>query len=148
MPVRFRCRYCNQLLGIARRKIGQEVNCPTCHHAVLVPPHDSPDVDQPAPARKDPLFEGSDLDALLQPAVVSPPEPPRPAPPPLSPAPPPPPLMFDADPFKPPPPLPPAAAPPAALTLSPMQATLLTVGAVLVLAVAFAAGLLIGRFCL
>ncbi len=147
MPVRFRCRYCNQLLGIAHRKVGMEVNCPTCHHAVVVPPHDSPDVDQPAP-RKDPLFEGSDLDALLKPAIVPSPEPAKAAPP----APAPLPIVFDVEPFNVPRPgLPVAAPPPAAaagVTLSPLQATLLTVGAVLVLAVAFAAGLLIGRFLL
>ena len=68
MPVRFRCRHCNQLLGIARRKIGMEVNCPTCHNRVLVPATDAPDVDQPAVRKTDPLFEGSDLDALLQPS--------------------------------------------------------------------------------
>ncbi len=78
MPVRFRCKYCNQLMGIARRKIGMEVNCPTCHNPVTVPPTDSPDVDQPAP-KKDPLFEGSDLDALLRPAAAAPPDPVKPA---------------------------------------------------------------------
>ncbi len=143
MPVRFRCKYCNQLLGIARRKIGMEVNCPTCHNPVLVPPTDSPDVDQPAP-KKDPLFEGSDLDALLRPAAASPPDPVKPAAPGWSP-PGPPPAAFDVQPY----PAPgPAAPPPSGVVLSPTQATLLTVGAVLILAVAFAAGLLIGRFLL
>ncbi len=144
MPVRFRCRYCNQLLGIARRKIGMEVNCPTCHNPVMVPPTDSADVDQPAP-RKDPLFEGSDLDALLQPAVASPPDLAKPLPPPAAPGwppPAPPPVAFDVGPYPPPG----AATPPASVVLTPMQATLLTVGAVLILGVAFAAGLLIGRF--
>jgi hypothetical protein len=141
MPVRFRCRHCNQLLGIARRKIGIEVSCPTCHNAVVVPPNDSPDVDQPAP-KPNPMFEGSDLDALLQPAVAAAPvQPPAPAwqskePPPA----------FDAPLLNAPVPLTPP--PPAGVVLSPFQATLLTVGAVLILAAAFAAGLLIGRFLL
>lgn len=68
MPVRFRCRHCNQLLGIARRKIGMEVSCPTCRHRVLVPATDAPDVDQPTVRKADAPFEGSDLDALLQPS--------------------------------------------------------------------------------
>ena len=138
MPVRFRCQYCNQLLGIARRKIGMEVNCPTCHNKVVVPPTDSPDVDQPA-GKKDPLFEGSDLDALLRPAAAPPPEPVKKDPP-LRPFP----AAFDVAPY----PAPAPAAPPPGVVLSPFQATLLTVGAVLILAVAFAAGLLIGRFLL
>ena len=151
MPVRFRCKHCNQLLGIARRKIGMEVDCPTCHNKVVVPPADSADADQPT-RRKEALFEGSDLDALLQPdaAPALAPEPPRPAPPPPAPAWPPPapvPLAFDGEPCKPPGPVAPAP-PPAGVVLSPFQATLLTVGVVLVLAVAFAAGLLIGRFLL
>src|SRR5947209_460375 len=28
MPIRFRCAYCNQLMGIARRKAGTVVRCP------------------------------------------------------------------------------------------------------------------------
>jgi phage FluMu protein Com len=145
MPVRFRCQHCNQLLGIARRKIGMEVSCPTCRNKVVVPPTDAPDVDRPA-AKQDPLFEGSDLDRLLQPAAEPAVEPPRPAAPAWSP-PAPAPLAFDAPPYNPPGPVAPAAAP-AGVVLSPLQATMLTVGAVLILAVAFAAGLLIGRFLL
>ena len=30
MPIRFRCAYCNQLMGIAHRKAGSVVRCPTC----------------------------------------------------------------------------------------------------------------------
>ena len=82
MPVRFRCRHCHQLLGIAHRKIGTEVNCPTCHNKVVVPATDAPDVDRPTVRKPDPLFEGSDLDALLQPSPVEPAAaPPQPAPP-------------------------------------------------------------------
>ena len=99
----------------------------------------------PAGAEKDPLFEGSDLDVLLQPAVASPPDLAKPLPPPAAPGwppPAPPPVAFDVGPYPPPG----AATPPASVVLTPMQATLLTVGAVLILGVAFAAGLLIGRF--
>jgi len=148
MPVRFRCHYCNQLLGISRRKIGMDVSCPTCHNKLTVPPTDSPDVDQPA-EKKAPLFEGSELDALLKQAAP-PPEPakavplaplpwavPSPAPPPAAPG------NFHVEPLR-----PPVVGPPAGVMLSPTAATLLTVGAVLVLAAAFAAGLLIGRFLL
>ena len=155
MPVRFRCRHCNQLLGIARRKIGMEVSCPTCRNMVLVPAVDSPDVDQPA-RRNNPLFEGSDLDALLQPGAVpdlaaAPPPPPSPArgegKAPAAAWAPPAPAAFDVAAYNPPGPAAPIA-PPAGVVLSPFQATLFTVGIVVLLAVFFAAGLLIGRFLL
>lgn len=131
MPVRFRCRHCHQLLGIAHRKIGTEVNCPTCHNKVVVPATDAPDVDRPTVRKPDPLFEGSDLDALLQPSPVEPAAAlPQPAPPAAP---------LDVAPYRPP-------AAPTGLTLSSFQATLLTVGTVLLLALFFAAGLLIGRY--
>src|SRR5262245_48901585 len=41
MPIRFRCAYCNQLLGISRRKAGKVVRCPTCAGQVIVPPSPS-----------------------------------------------------------------------------------------------------------
>ena len=37
MPIRFRCAYCNQLMGIARRKAGQVVKCPKCAGEIIVP---------------------------------------------------------------------------------------------------------------
>ena len=40
MPIRFRCAYCNQLMGIAKRKAGQVVTCPKCAGQVVVPPLD------------------------------------------------------------------------------------------------------------
>ena len=142
MPVRFRCHHCNQLLGIARRKIGMDVKCPTCHNNVLVPPRDAPDVDQPT-IKKDPLFEGSDLDALLKPGMA---EQPFAAPNPAPPAWPQPGAPGNVETYNPPGPLA-ASAPAAGVILSPIQATLFTVGLVLLLAAVFAAGLLIGRFC-
>ncbi len=56
MPIRFRCGYCNRLLGIARRKAGSETTCPHCGYTVTVP--DDPSDDPP---------EMEDLDALLNP---------------------------------------------------------------------------------
>ncbi|MCX7701758.1 MAG: hypothetical protein N2039_12850 [Gemmataceae bacterium] len=40
MPIRFRCGHCQQLLGIARRKAGTVVTCPSCQQAVIVPTMD------------------------------------------------------------------------------------------------------------
>ena len=37
MPIRFRCAYCNQLMGIAHRKAGTVVSCPKCQGQVVVP---------------------------------------------------------------------------------------------------------------
>lgn len=43
MPIKFRCAYCNQLLGIARRKAGTVVRCPNCAGQVVVPKLDQDD---------------------------------------------------------------------------------------------------------
>lgn len=37
MPIRFRCVYCNQLLGISRRKAGNVVRCTNCGGQIIVP---------------------------------------------------------------------------------------------------------------
>jgi DNA-directed RNA polymerase subunit RPC12/RpoP len=37
VPIRFRCAYCNQLMGIAKRKAGSIVRCPKCSGQVVVP---------------------------------------------------------------------------------------------------------------
>ena len=66
MPIRFRCSYCNQLLGIARRKSGTSVRCPTCAGQVLVPDQDEAAT---VPGREDPnpfVFDRNDFDGLLQ----------------------------------------------------------------------------------
>jgi phage FluMu protein Com len=48
MPIRFRCVYCNQLLGIARRKAGTVVRCPHCSEQLIVPsPTDAGVTDEP-----------------------------------------------------------------------------------------------------
>jgi phage FluMu protein Com len=150
MPIRFRCQYCNQLLGIARRKAGTKVDCPTCHAQVLVPQFDSSGevpsagVPEPAPLHEPPpVFERSDFDDFLHPpsAAAPPVAPAAPAVPGL-------PAAFDVE------RLDPAALsgstlarPPAGVFLTPTQATVLTVSAVFLLAIAFAAGLLVGRYC-
>src|ERR1700735_268273 len=73
MPIRFRCAYCNQLLGIARRKSGTVVRCPTCAGQVVVPSVDEDlgdvkdEPDAPAPAKAGgQMFEGSEIDKLLE----------------------------------------------------------------------------------
>jgi len=37
MPIRFHCKRCQQLLGIASRKAGSEIQCPKCGIAQVVP---------------------------------------------------------------------------------------------------------------
>src|SRR2546430_12042301 len=91
MPIRFRCAYCNQLMGIARRKAGTVVRCPTCAGQVVVPNADAEEepegtARQPAPAEP-PLFERSDFDQVFdvpkqpapRPAAAPPPAPQAPA---------------------------------------------------------------------
>jgi hypothetical protein len=64
MPIRFRCAYCNQLMGISRRKAGTVVRCPTCAGQVVVP-----DPAQAASARQEAgaqVFERPDFEVPLQ----------------------------------------------------------------------------------
>jgi phage FluMu protein Com len=154
MPIRFRCHSCNQLLGIARRKIGMQVRCPTCRKMLTVPKEDG--ADKTPDAEVPPLFERDDFEALLhgpnQPATVgsaSPPPAPSSAPifvPPRKETPPTP--VYESELVS------PVASPSneptalAGIVLSPGLATILTVSMILLLAIAFGAGLLIGRFAL
>jgi hypothetical protein len=166
MPIRFRCAYCNQLMGIARRKAGTVVRCPTCAGQVIVPnpePGDEeaaagPEPPEPpagaAPPAKPDLFERSNfgeelfhedrpdtgLTAGRHPEL-------KPAPPPVN-APPPPRMEArDIEPFSPraptalngPPPAPPG------IFLTPVKVTILAVFVVLLIGVAFFAGMLVGR---
>lgn len=84
MPIRFRCGYCQKLLGIARRKAGTQTTCPHCAATITVPVPDVTEADldeigrlltgapPPTPPERpaavspgeQPLFEG-DLDAVL-----------------------------------------------------------------------------------
>lgn len=73
MPIRFRCVYCDKLLGIAKRKAGAVVNCPQCGQPLIVPtPEPEPEATAaasqsagppPGPAK---LFEQDDFDVLLE----------------------------------------------------------------------------------
>ena len=65
MPIRFRCAYCNQLMGISKRKVGNVVRCPKCGGQVVVPnPEEGQAADEgpedpnaPAHALEDPELE-------------------------------------------------------------------------------------------
>lgn len=167
MPIRFRCAYCNQLLGIARRKSGTVVRCPTCAGQVVVPNMD----EEPAPDRNDQVpmpaptgggqqfFEGSEIDKLLegeggdQPSALSnvgrqtmrpamvPPSPAAPVPAPVAVMQAPAPMAIQA-----PMNVPMQGPRPPGIWLSPARATLLSVMAVVALAVSFGVGLLVGLF--
>jgi hypothetical protein len=172
MPIRFRCAYCNQLMGIARRKAGTVVSCPNCAGQVVVPgdddappppmvpaPSPSPRATAPEKTENEPaLFERGDFDELFRKKAGSPP---APAPPPVhAPAPPaslPMPMKGSAA-VPAAPPAPAATAErfnfdlnrpqPQGIVLTPSMATLLSVAIVVALALAFTAGLLVGRFYL
>jgi len=51
MLVRFLCPACHQLLGIAPRKVGAQVNCPKCGATILVP---DPEEQHPAETSEPP----------------------------------------------------------------------------------------------
>jgi hypothetical protein len=152
MPIKFRCVYCNQLLGISRRKAGTIVRCTTCEGQLIVPDPDDPVGTEPAGTQNHAIppgpppteqagegggvFEHSDFDAFLEPlgasqqpaAVANPPAKskrttaPLPAPAPSSAA---------------------ASSAPALVLTRPML-TLASVLLVLSLGLAFAGGLLLG----
>ncbi|HEX4589097.1 MAG TPA: hypothetical protein VH120_04165 [Gemmataceae bacterium] len=101
MPIRFRCVYCNQLLGISRRKAGTIVRCTSCEGQLIVPepsdaateagqaekppaPPPSPKVQAAEPDRGVGVFDAAEFDAFLEPlnggggggpAVAKPPAP-------------------------------------------------------------------------
>lgn len=140
MPIRFRCHHCNQLMGIARRKAGSTVRCPTCH-ADLVVPEAEEESPPPPPAAPPPLvFERSDFEAFLESPVR------QPAPPPAEASPRPAPSPYESQRLETLAPERKVAPPPSGLVLSPTQATWLTVVAILLLALAFGAGLLVGHY--
>jgi hypothetical protein len=159
MPIRFRCPFCNQRLGIGSRKAGTVVSCPTCHGQVTVPPAEGPPAGA-SPQRSAPAaFERSDFEELFRPpepaespvATVEPSSnpfaalgfPPVPQEKPL-------PTGYDVEPLGPavglPEAIPTAFSP--GILLSPRQATLLTISVILLLALAFGAGLAVGRYLL
>jgi phage FluMu protein Com len=170
MPIRFRCVYCDRLLGISRRKAGAIVGCPHCKEKLIVPtpsPEEQAAAEDEKETNEDPalahakgdgpqLFERDDIEALLQPkpayradpaaapkarpavagaapvaeAVALEPYVPQMVAPPPKPAQP----LFES------------APPGGGIVLSPSRATWLAVAAVVLLAVAFGVGLLVGRF--
>jgi phage FluMu protein Com len=66
MPIRFRCVYCDKLLGIARRKAGAVVNCPQCQQPLIVPTPE-PEEATASPGEPNKLFERDDLADMLDP---------------------------------------------------------------------------------
>jgi DNA-directed RNA polymerase subunit RPC12/RpoP len=155
MPIRFRCVYCNQLMGIARRKAGMVVRCPNCTGQIIVPrPESGAEDDEPAeskPAQTDrpPFFEQVDIDEALAGGgkrAAAPLDPESAAHPiPIAPS-----YEEPAEPtavvrqFDFPSGLPSPGAP-TGIFLSPTRATILSVIFVIALAIAFAAGLFVGR---
>jgi DNA-directed RNA polymerase subunit RPC12/RpoP len=145
MPIRFRCFYCNQLMGIARRKAGTTVRCPTCSSQVVVPQRDDEGTDRAGgEVPEAPLFERNDFDRIFQEAAAAGNRPPPPLPPAqerLEPVP----LKKEETgvrtEYTPPP-------PPAGPVLSRGAVTALCVGAIVGLALAFAAGLVVGKYFL
>lgn len=152
MPIRFRCAYCNQLMGIARRKAGNVVRCPNCAGQVIVPNADGSDPGtgkavQPGGRAAERPFEQNDFEEALHAAggkrsAAAGSSPPPPAPshkakdgggP------------YDSDQLEFPARLPASVEPPG-IYLSPAMATLLSVALVVALALAFTAGLIVGRF--
>lgn len=168
MPIRFRCVYCDRLLGISRRKAGAIVTCPHCKEKLIVPSPGPEDEGAGKEAEKETnedaalapvggvgpqLFERDDFERLLQPQpafrgeAAAAPARARPAssaqvaePLPLEP--------YVPQMVAPPPPTQaaPQPLPSAGIVISPARATWLSVAAVLLLAIAFGAGLLVGRF--
>jgi phage FluMu protein Com len=65
MPIRFRCAYCNRLLGIATRKAGTETTCPHCGYTITVP--------YPDDAEKTERVNLADVEALLKRPAAEPP---------------------------------------------------------------------------
>jgi hypothetical protein len=139
MPIRFRCAYCNQLMGIARRKAGSVVNCPKCNGPLVVP-HPDPEAEAdgppPNPSAKPNPFERADFDLdsfdpkphKSLPAGTGPTMPAAAY------------EEFDVQPVA----LPSPEAPPSPETVM-RRRMLLVVGALLLVAIAFAAGVVVGR---
>jgi DNA-directed RNA polymerase subunit RPC12/RpoP len=173
MPIRFRCAYCNQLMGISRRKAGTVVRCPSCSGQVVVPNPASEPTEKPqevaSPRVQPELFERSNFDELFEdaaggkraparPAVAAAPRPTPDQPQALGPTP----QARRQEPIvKPlgeapenpelsfdvePVPAPVLTKPETrpSITLSPRAATLALVGVILALAIAFALGMLVG----
>lgn len=64
MPIKFRCQYCQQLLGISRSRAGAVVDCPGCGRSLRVPQQDG--TAEAVPRRALPRDEAGRLLAELQ----------------------------------------------------------------------------------
>lgn len=163
MPIRFRCVYCDKLLGIARRKAGAVVSCPQCGQPLIVPtpePEATAAASQPASPPPGPgkLFEQDDFDVLLEgDATFHAPDPPpapkrakarRPAPPVVNPLPP---RPFPVEHSLPPAPEAYPTAPPrpaarsGALVLSGGMLILALIAVLVLMGLAFGGGILVGK---
>lgn len=172
MPISFRCPACRNKLSTAKRKAGQTVACPNCQTEVQVPTADTldPKVERllATAARSNRSDDAAEAAAPV-PLPVPVPVPPPPPPPPTvarrpKPASPPPPVklndlpLFEREDFaemlekeeeeEPPQPLPAAPPPPTApadhLLVTRGTAIMVLVCVVLLVALAFAAGLMVG----
>src|SRR5437588_259507 len=76
MPIRFRCAYCNQLMGNAHRKAGTVVRCPTCSGQVVVP-NPEPGTEEPPQPGEAPEAPEPASPAPAAAAAPPPPSPPR-----------------------------------------------------------------------
>lgn len=149
MPIRFRCAYCNQLMGIARRKAGTVVRCPTCSGQVVVPDPGAAAEAGP-PGSPNQLFEGSDFDQIFDAAAPKGhhaatvgggvPEAKAPAWGTQAAG------NLDVERLDPGGPAPLPLGPPPGILLSPSLVTLLMVAGILLLALVFGAGILVGKY--
>jgi DNA-directed RNA polymerase subunit RPC12/RpoP len=166
MPIRFRCAYCNQLMGIARRKAGTVVRCPRCAGQVIVPnpeavapaPGNGLGPEPPRPTGPGPaLFEQGDFEKLFEPAAVAPSAPVAPVAPsapvkpvvpsaPVAASAPPPAGSFQGFDVEPMAGYTAEALPPVpGVFLTPIKLTLLITAVVILLGLFFVLGLLVGR---
>ena len=77
MPIRFRCTYCNRLLGIATRKAGTETMCPHCGYTITVPvPHDDAQTERANLDEIDQILGNSATEVATKSAVAAPAAPP------------------------------------------------------------------------
>ena len=63
MPIKFRCVYCEQLLGIARRKAGTVVKCPNCAGQLIVPAPDAANMSDESEDKDDSTAAAPELEA-------------------------------------------------------------------------------------
>jgi phage FluMu protein Com len=72
MPIRFRCSFCNRLLGIATRKAGTQTRCPHCGYEITVPvPADESKTEHLSREDGSGGFARGVTDVLIEPAVAS-----------------------------------------------------------------------------